>query len=137
LAPITLVYGGVLILLGVGGYFGTGSTSPTALIPAGFGLVLVVCGLLARKDHLRKHVMHTAVLVGLIGFVVPAVRALPKVPELWSDGKVVNAEGKDMTAAVELQLAMAVICLVFVGQCVNSFIQARRRRRAAEEVAAG
>jgi hypothetical protein len=42
-----------------------------------------------------------------------------------------------MTAAVELQLAMAVICLVFVGQCVNSFIQARRRRRAAEEVAAG
>ncbi len=122
---VTIGFGMVLILLGVGGYVGTGRESVTALIPAFFGLALVVLGALARKEGLRKHVMHAAVLIGLVGFAVPAYRAGPKIPALFAGDEGVNV------AAVSLQLAMAAICAVFVVLCVKSFIDARRSRAAA------
>ena len=60
--PLTaIVFGILLIGLGVGGFFGTGAAHPTALIPAAFGLVLALLGLVALlKPNLRKHVMHVA-----------------------------------------------------------------------------
>jgi hypothetical protein len=133
--PITIFFGVVLILLGLVGYFATGAVSVTALIPAFFGLPLVVLGLLARMDHLRKHVMHAAVLIGLVGFLFPAIRAVPKVPTLVSSGRVVvTADGqeRDLTFAVTLQLAMALVCGTFVALCVKSFIDARRSRARTE-----
>jgi hypothetical protein len=136
-ANITVAFGAMLILLGVGGFVLTGATTDqiTALIPAAFGLVLGLLGFLARKDRLRKHVMHAAVLVGLIGTVVPAVRAVPKLPTLIQTGKVeVEKEDgakKDLKVAVVAQLVMAVVCGTFTGLCVRSFIAARRARKAA------
>ena len=130
MAPFSIAFGLVLIALGVGGYVSTASKSPTALIPAGFGVLLVVCGLLALKERLRKHAMHLAAMVGLIGFLVPAGMAFPKLPTYFEKGEVLRADGSDATTAVLLQTAMALVCLVFVGLCVNSFIQARRRRAA-------
>jgi hypothetical protein len=41
----------------------------TALIPAFFGLPLVILGVLALQEGWRKHAMHAAVVVGLIGFL--------------------------------------------------------------------
>jgi hypothetical protein len=136
MAMTAVGFGVVLIVVGVGGYVGTGATSLTALIPAGIGLVLVLLGLLARKDNLRKHAMHAAAAVGLISFVSLAVLGLPKVPTLIKEGKVTRTvkleDGslleRDATAAVVLQLVTGLVCAVFVGLCVNSFIQARRAR---------
>jgi hypothetical protein len=54
----------------------------------------------------------------------------PKLPTLLSEGHVQRADGSDATTAVVVQLVMAVVCLAFVGLCVNSFVQARRRRAA-------
>ena len=48
MAKITITFGVLLILLGVIGYLAPGIHSLTALIPAVFGLVLVVLGFLAR-----------------------------------------------------------------------------------------
>lgn len=115
----TAIYCGVLLIaVGVIGYLygmSVGHASPTALIPAAFGLLLAVLGFIARaKDDLRKHIMHVAVIIGLIGFVLPAGRLL------------MNLSSIAMTAAVLSQLAMAVICLVFVILSVKSFIDARR-----------
>ena len=45
MARAALIFGILLILLGLVGYTTTGRTSPTALIPAGFGLLILVCGL--------------------------------------------------------------------------------------------
>jgi small-conductance mechanosensitive channel len=129
-----VIFGGLLIALGLVGYLGSDRASITALIPALFGLVLVALGLLARKERLRMHVMHAAVLVGLIGFLVPAVRTFGKIPDLVSTGRVmVTRDGveTDATFAVVMQLLMALICAVFVGLCIKSFIDARRARRAA------
>jgi hypothetical protein len=58
--------------------------------------------------------MHAAVIVGLIGFLVPAIRVLMKISEFA------------LSPAVISQLAMSAVCLVFVVLAVRSFITARR-----------
>ncbi len=47
MAKITFGLGLVLIVLGLGAYFGTGRESLTALIPAFFGLPLALLGVVA------------------------------------------------------------------------------------------
>jgi uncharacterized membrane protein (UPF0136 family) len=122
----SIVFGGLLILLGIWGYFGTGTTSLTALIPCLFGLVLAVCGLLARNEKNLKMAMHVAAAAGLLGFL-GTVRAWFKLPALWSGGPVARPE------AVAAQSIMAALTLAFVALCVKSFVDVRRARRAAAQ----
>jgi len=94
-----------------------GNTSLTALIPAAFGLLLVILGFLAKsRENLRKHLMHVAVLVGLLGFMIPTAR-------LVSQGSNIK-----VSLAVLSQAAMALVCLFFVILSIQSFINARRNR---------
>jgi hypothetical protein len=116
--------GAVLILLGLGGYVSTGREHPTALIPAYFGAAFFALGWLGRNDRLRKHVMHAAAALALIGFLVPGIMAVPKLVKLASGNEV------ERPRAVVLQAVMAVLCGVFVGLCVRSFITARKARLA-------
>jgi prolipoprotein diacylglyceryltransferase len=126
-ADTSVVFGLLLTILGVYGFISTGMRHPTALIPAGVGLVLVVLGALARKESLRKHAMHAAAVVGLLGFFAGAGRFLYEL-----------SAGKDVTGTAGLStLTMAVLCAVFVALCVKSFIDARRRRRKTEAEASG
>ena len=48
---ITIGFGAVLCAIGLFGYFGSAleNRSPTAFIPAVFGVLLIICGLLAHK----------------------------------------------------------------------------------------
>jgi hypothetical protein len=135
-AVTSIVFGLLLVVLGLGGWAGTGMVHPTALIPAGFGVVLAALGFVARTDRWRKHAMHAAAVVALVGFIAVLVMAVPHLGELISTGAVKRADGSDATYAVLEQLAMTVLCGVFVGLCVKSFIDARRRRRA-DAAAAG
>jgi uncharacterized membrane protein len=121
---ITIGFGVFLILVGVGTWLVSESRSPTALIPAAFGLILAILGFLALKDRLRMHVMHAAVLVGLIGLIGAGVMSGRKLPALLSGGEV------ERPLAVISQAITALTCAVFVGLCVRSFIEARRRRSA-------
>lgn len=113
-----IVCGILLILIGLIGYgYGIldGKASMTALIPAFFGIVLVALGAAARaKDNLRKHLMHTALVVALIGFIIPAARVLSKISEF------------SFSPAILSQIWMALICLLFLILGVKSFIDARR-----------
>lgn len=123
--PSTAIACGVLlILIGIAGYaYGMtgGNASLTALIPALFGIVLAVLGFAARaKENLRKHLMHAAAALGLLGFLATATSFL-KIPALF-DGTA------ERPAAVVSQLVMSVVCLVFVILCVKSFVDARRNR---------
>lgn len=121
---ITIVFGALLIGVGVGGYFLSESHSLTALIPAYLGLVLVLLGLLGFKESLRKHVMHLASLLGLVGFVVPAWRGFPGLYTLLTGG---TPEGKPL--AIYANSITAGLCLIFLLLCVNSFVQARLLRK--------
>jgi hypothetical protein len=123
-ATTTIGFGVVLVVLGLGGYFGTDRVSPTALIPAAFGLLLIVFGALARDEKRRKMAMHIAVTVGLLGFL-GTVGGLVDLPTVISGGTVARP------AAVISKSIMALLMLVYVGMCVKSFIDARRRRASA------
>jgi fluoride ion exporter CrcB/FEX len=124
LANTTIGFGIILIVLGVGGYFGSDRVSVTALIPAAFGLLLALFGALARDDKRRKMAMHIAVTVGLLGFL-GTVSGLFELPTLLSGGVVARP------GAVVSKSIMAVLMAVYVAMCVKSFIDARRRRAGA------
>jgi hypothetical protein len=123
MAKLTIGFGVVLILLGAWGFIGTGSTHPTALIPAYFGLVLAWAGILANSEDAKRRMlwMHVAVTVGLLGFLGAGARVVVELVKAHG-GPLADA----VSVAVRFQIAMAVICLVFVGLCVRSFIAARR-----------
>ncbi len=119
MAKITIGLGLVLIVLGLGAYFGTGRESVTALIPAFFGLPLLILGLIARNERRRRIAIPIAIGIGLLGFA-GTVRGLMKLPVLLTGGEL------ERPTAVAVQAAMAIVCLVFVLLCVWSFIKARR-----------
>jgi len=120
---VTMALGSLLFLVGVGFYFGTGATSVTALIPAFLGIPIEIAGFVALREGWRKHAMHAAVLLALLGFLGSG-RGLLSLPALLSGAEVARP------AAVVAQSITAVLCLVFVGLAVNSFIQARRSGKA-------
>ena len=67
----------VLIIFGLWGYFEV--MSPTALIPVGFGVVLLCCFLIiSAKPSLTKLVAHIAVLLTLIILIALVGVRLPK-----------------------------------------------------------
>ena len=119
MSKITVAVGAFLIILGLIGYLGTGMVSWTALIPAFFGLPLIILGALAFQEGWRKHAMHVAVIIGLVGFLGGAFSFMRP---LLSGG-----EMKPMAAT--MQALMALTCAAFVGLCVKSFIDARVSRK--------
>ena len=119
MSKITIAVGAFLIVLGLIGYLGTGMVSWTALIPALFGLPLTILGVLALQEDWRKHAMHVAVIIGLVGFLGGAFSFMRP---LLSGG-----EMKPMAAT--MQALMALTCAAFVGLCVKSFIDTRVARK--------
>ena len=125
MAPFALLFGGLLVALGLIGYYEpgllgeSGKVSPTALIPAGIGAVLIACGLVVLlKPGLRKHVMHVAALVGLIGF---AGGFMPLFRSGFNFNKASAVSG----------MLMIGLSGLFVGLCVKSFIDVRKARERA------
>lgn len=121
MANVTLGFGLALVALGLGGYLATDRVSPTALIPAAIGVLLLICGWVARREALRKHAMHGAAVAGLIGFLGP-LRVLPQMAAVLAGQPVAHR------AAVIDQMAMLVLCGVFLALCIRSFVAARRAR---------
>lgn len=113
-----------MILIGIIGYgygFANGNASLTALIPALFGVILVALGAAARaKEDLRKHLMHAALVIALLGFLA-TVSSFLKLPALL-------AGTAERPTAVAAQFATAVVCLAFLILGIRSFIDARRNR---------
>jgi len=127
MAKLTIGFAVVLIAVGIWGYGMTGSIHPTALIPAYFGVVLGVCGVLARTENPKKRMvwMHIAVTVGLLGFLGTVAAVIDAV-------RMLRGTVFPHPIAVEEKAAMALVCLVFVVLCVRSFIAARQARKLAE-----
>lgn len=116
-----VLVGGLLIVLGVASYLLSGRASVTALIPAFFGLPILVLGWLAIRVTWRRHAMHAAAGLALLG-LVGSLRGVPDTLALLSGGTV------ERPTAVVVQTVMAVVCLVFVVLAVRSFVEARRSR---------
>lgn len=134
MAKVTIIYGVILVLLGFGAY-GLGlaglmgnKASPTALIPSAFGGLLVLLGLVGKfKPSINMHVMHAAVIVALLGCLASASMGIPKLIRYATDS--LPPEAPVRVGAWVTQTLMAAILAVYVVQCVQSFISARRQRR--------
>ena len=113
----TIALGVALIILGLAGYFLTGTASLTALLPAAFGLVIALSGLMARDERKRKHAMHAAVVVALLGFL-GSIRGLVQIGGVF-DGTAARP------AAIVAQTIMAVLTLGYIVMAVRSFVKAR------------
>jgi multisubunit Na+/H+ antiporter MnhF subunit len=123
MAKLTIMFGVVLILLGLLGFVATGHHAPTSLIPAIVGVILAALGALANTEDAKKRMlyMHIAVTLGLLGFLGTAKSIVDYIEML-------NGRQFPHPIAVEEKAAMAGVLLVFVVLCVRSFIAARRAR---------
>ena len=113
LPTIALNVGFLLIVQGVAFYFGTETSSITALIPAGVGVLLALLGLLAYRESARKHAAHAAALVAALGL-------------LAAIGRMASA-GLSWSAPSASLIFMIILCGGFLALCVKSFLEARRR----------
>lgn len=113
----TRTLGIVLILLGLISYFGTGRASMTALIPAFFGALFIILALVARSESARKHAMHAAVMLALLGLLGTLFRVVPAI-----------MGGLLTRPAVLAQLVMSVLLAGYIALGVKSFKAARRAR---------
>jgi uncharacterized membrane protein len=122
LAKVTLVFAVLLVALGLGGYLGTGSVHPTALIPTWIGLALGLGGFLAisPSEGRRKLFMHINVTIGLIGFIGATAEAIRGYVHAKSAGM------EPDHIALASKTFMAGLLFVYVIACVRSFIAARR-----------
>lgn len=131
---ITILIGMMMLLVGIGSYGWAmvdaarngGYASPTALIPAAFGLILLVLGGISTNVKLRKHMMHAAVGIALIGFL--AVASTLGIRNYTNIGNLITGKPVANPIALGSQIFMAGACLLLVLLGVNSFVQARRKR---------
>lgn len=108
-----------LALLGIVSYVATGRTSMTALIPAFFGIVLVGLAWIGRNESARRHAMHAAMVVALLGIGGTASRLIPGIVAGTIDfGR----------PAVWAQVATVVLLAWYLGKGIKSFRDARRAR---------
>ncbi len=112
-----MIAGFLLLLVAVGGYLGSGMASWTALIPAFVGVPIYLFSRIASNPDKLKMGMHVAAVLGLIGFLAAV-------------GKLAMSLSKGGGATLTLFSlgAMALICGIFLFQCVQSFKEARRNK---------
>lgn len=108
----TLVFAALLIALGVGAF--SMSSSRTALLPAYVGAALaLLAGLSLAFERTRKHLMHVAAIVALLGALAPAaalaIRAAAMSP-----------------LALGVNVGMLLLSGTVLALMVRSFIAARR-----------
>ena len=123
MAKLTLTLGVLLILIAIAGFIATGSSHPTALIPAGAGLLFCLFGALASSPDPKRRMlwMHIAVTLGLLLF-------LGTIKSDIDVFRLASGTAYPHPVAVLEKAAMSLLCLLFVLFCVRSFIASRRTR---------
>ena len=120
---VTIVIGILLIILGGWAYLGQPAeeASATALIPAFFGLPVLLCGLLALGPRLLRMIaMHIVMLLALLGVLAPLGRLIPS--------SIKN--GFELNAATGTMIVMMVLSAILLVLGIRSFINARKAKNA-------
>ncbi|HAB51941.1 MAG: hypothetical protein A2315_04685 [Ignavibacteria bacterium RIFOXYB2_FULL_35_12] len=122
MAKLSIAYGVIFILMGLISYFGISSESITALIPAFFGIPMLILGWLGMNEKYLKHTMHGAAVLMLLGF-------LGTISGLIKFFKMLSGVQQERPSAVTVQSIMALMCLIFLIFAVKSFIDARKNKK--------
>jgi uncharacterized membrane protein len=99
----------------------------TALIPSILGFILILCAVAADKaPNAKKHIMHVAVLIGLLGFFSVAGKVGTAFSEMsWWRGEPYQIIGASSLKPTTMLLTAGLL-LIYVILCVVSFIAARK-----------
>ncbi len=122
MVKITFWTGIALIVLGVFGFLITGSQSFTALIPTIFGLLVLLCAMIARNENRRKIAMHVAQVIALLGFLGSVSGLLKLLMYAFGSGVL------ERPSAVYAQSIMAFICLIYLILGIRTFVNARKAK---------
>lgn len=118
----SIIFGILLVCVSVATIaLNQGFKSPTVFIPAVFGVLLALLGLIGSKESLRMHAMHAAAAIGLLGGLACLGMGIRQLTKLASD----NAPSPTQIGSV---WSTAILCLAFVFLCVQSFRRAKRER---------
>jgi hypothetical protein len=122
MTALTLIVGAVLTLAGIAGYALSGAASLTALIPSAVGVLLLICGLLARNAKMHRYAIHAGLLIALLG-VLGSLRNVAGIGEVF-------AGTAERPAAVILSTVMLLVLGLYLALGIGSFIKTRRRKAA-------
>ncbi len=125
MSKTTVIYGLILVALGIVGFFATGAASVTALIPSFFGIIIFGLGLWARSEKRRALAMHLAAGLALVGFIA-TVSGFSKLAAMLGGGEVARP------AAAISQSIMALLSGAYLGAAITSFVKARKQRKLSE-----
>ena len=108
----TLIFAVLLVVLGLGAFLWSGTQ--TALMPAYVGVVLGVLARLALAfQGARRHLMHVAAVVALLGALAPAATLGMRAAQM-------------SPLALTVNIGMLVLCGALLVLMVRSFIAARQ-----------
>ena len=108
----TLIFAALLIALGVGAF--SISSSRTALLPAYVGIALAaLAGLSLAFEGARRHLMHVAAVVALLGALAPAAALVIRAARM-------------SPLALGVNVGMLMLSAALLALMVRSFIAARR-----------
>lgn len=117
---LTLIVGGLLVVIGIAGYVATSFASATALIPSVVGVLLLISGGIALKNRkLGVHIALVVALLGAFGMIMP----LMSLPELFA------GESENPGAMIS-SLVTVIVLVIYIVLGVRSFIAARRWKNA-------
>ena len=114
-----VLYGAVLVIVGVFGYFKSGGESVTALIPAFLGSPVVFLSMLSLNPKYLKLSMHINVVIALLGFL-----ATLKDTVIFISGQQIENE-----LAAYSKSITCIVSLLFIVFSVKSFMKARNAKR--------
>jgi lysylphosphatidylglycerol synthetase-like protein (DUF2156 family) len=114
-ARLAVLFGLLLVLLGVGAYVGSEMESYTALIPSALGVLLVGCGVWGMKAAAGAYV---ALLLGALGAAAALSRLVPAI----------NAGEFQFDLKYGAQATMALLSGVFVIAGVVAFLKGPKKK---------
>ncbi|RBI58504.1 hypothetical protein DMJ13_26425 [halophilic archaeon] len=110
---LSLVLGIALVVLGVGAYVLSDFASITALIPALFGVLIAILGMVGRQQPDRQRLAAYGIgLLAVLG-VLGSTRGIPAIIAL------LTGESVDSVIAAVSQGAMIVICLILLAAIIQ------------------
>lgn len=102
MSATSVLFGILLVLLGVYGIFGLGTREKGAFIPLLLGIIILALGIAEMFINTGKIIIIIEMLLMLAGFIINARKAFPK------------AFAGTFSAPVILQLIICAVCAIFV-----------------------
>ena len=110
---LSIVLGIALVVLGIGAYVLSDFASITALIPALFGFLVIILGVVGRQQPDRQRLAAYGIgLLAVLG-VLGSTRGIPVIIALLTGGSV------DSVIAAVSQGVMIVICLILLAAVIQ------------------